>query len=127
MDEATLRSGLSISGSATPFIASRTFSASSTCGSILLVLSENDEFSLPITQAELGETMGLSAIHVNRALQVLRSEGLIVLKSHLLAILDIDRLREVSSFNPNYLHLRAGRGISRRRIQLIDRPSGCPG
>jgi CRP-like cAMP-binding protein len=70
---------------------------------------DHDVFSLPITQTELGETMGLSAVHVNRALQFLRREGLIGLQSHVLDIPDINRLREFSDFNPNYLHLEGGK------------------
>jgi CRP-like cAMP-binding protein len=72
-------------------------------------LVEEDTFSLPITQAELGETMGLSTVHVNRALQELRSRGLIAFNSNKLVISDIGRLRAMSGFNPNYLHLEGGK------------------
>ena len=34
-----------------------------------------DTIQLPITQAELGDTLGLSTVHVNRVLQELRKEG----------------------------------------------------
>ena len=68
-------------------------------------LSESDSYELPITQAELADTMGLSTVHVNRSLQKLRSENLITLKNKYLVILDPDRLKEFGGFNPNYLHL----------------------
>ena len=68
-------------------------------------LAESDSYELPITQAELADTMGLSTVHVNRSLQKLRSENLITLKNKYLVILDPDRLKEFGGFNPNYLHL----------------------
>lgn len=66
-------------------------------------------FSLPITQAELGDTMGLSNVHVNRALQELRASGLIDFKSGVLTISNVDQLRNISDFDSNYLHLSGGK------------------
>jgi CRP-like cAMP-binding protein len=68
-------------------------------------LAGSDAYELPITQEQLGDTMGLSGVHVNRSLQKLRSENLITLKNKYLVILDPDRLKEFGGFNPNYLHL----------------------
>ena len=72
-------------------------------------LAEGGEFSLPITQAELADTIGMSPVHMNRSLQVLRSQDLVIFKSRQLVILDIDRLRRIGQFNPNYLHLDGGK------------------
>ena len=63
------------------------------------------QIPFPFTQAELGETMGLSAVHVNRVLQSLRAQGLIVLRSGRLSIPDVPRLRAMSGFKPTYLPL----------------------
>lgn len=71
-------------------------------------LVDEGRFALPITQAEIGDALGLTSIHVNRTLQVLRSAGLISLKSRELLINDIDELRTFAGFNPNYLHLTGG-------------------
>lgn len=68
-------------------------------------LADGGEFHLPITQAELADTMGLSTVHVNRSIQSLRSQGLIVLRGGRLVIPDVDRLRSACHFNANYLHL----------------------
>lgn len=68
-------------------------------------LVEDRTFDLPLTQAELGDTIGLNAVTVNRVLQRLRAEQLITLKGERLTILDVDRLMQVSNFDPNYLHL----------------------
>ncbi|WP_456766608.1 helix-turn-helix domain-containing protein [Bradyrhizobium sp. USDA 3650] len=35
------------------------------------------EFSLPITQIDLGDCLGLSVVHTNRTLQALRGERLV--------------------------------------------------
>lgn len=73
-------------------------------------LTVDGSYELPVTQAELGETMGLSSVHVNRTLQELRAKGLIVLRGKRITIPDIDRLKAVTLFNDNYLHLdREGR------------------
>ena len=72
-------------------------------------LADGGEFALPITQAELADTMGLSAVHVNRSLQSLRVQGLITLRSGRLVIPDVDRLRAACQFNPNYLHFEEGK------------------
>jgi CRP-like cAMP-binding protein len=68
-------------------------------------LANSDHYELPLTQNDLAETMGLSAVHMNRVLQDLRRQGLIELKHKQLVILDFERLKEFSSFNANYLHL----------------------
>lgn len=72
-------------------------------------LTNDGSCDLPITQIELGQTMGMTAVHVNRMLQDLRSSNLIHLKERRLTIPDIDKLRAMCGFNPNYLHLSGGK------------------
>ena len=59
----------------------------------------------PLTQNDLADAIGLTAVHVNRTLQELRKNGLIELERRQLKILDLQRLKDASMFNPNYLHL----------------------
>jgi len=68
-------------------------------------LTHGNSFTLPVTQEELGDTMGLTSVHVNRVLQRLRAEGLLSLARGQMTLHDIDRLREIAGFDPNYLHL----------------------
>lgn len=68
-------------------------------------LAEDDEFNLPLTQGQLGDTIGLTPVHVNRTLQRMRSEGLIEFEQRRLKICDIDRLKDIAEFNSDYLHL----------------------
>jgi len=60
---------------------------------------------LPLTQAELGQTLGLSNVHVNRTLQELRRQGLVEVKGKSLRLLDLPRLRHLAEFSPAYLHV----------------------
>lgn len=73
-------------------------------------LTDGNSYEFPVTQAELGETLGFSSVHVNRILQELRSRNLITLRGKRLTILDLEQLQLATFFNANYLHLdREGR------------------
>src|SRR5271156_5275856 len=72
-------------------------------------LNQGLSCTLPLTQIELAETLGLSSVHVNRTLQELRRQKLITLEGGMLTIEDLDALREVSFFNADYLHLDYGK------------------
>jgi len=69
-------------------------------------LAEGDRCEMPLTQIDLGEATGMTAVHVNRTLQELRREGLIVLNNRILTIPDRQALMTVGMFNPTYLHYR---------------------
>src|SRR5262245_93251 len=62
--------------------------------------------NLPLTQMELGETVGAALPSISRALQSLRETGVVDLRSGRLHIRNWDRLVELGEFNPTYLHLR---------------------
>ena len=67
--------------------------------------AQNGRCDFPLTQNDLADATGLTSVHVNRTLQELRRDGLIELERKQLQILDLERLMDVSMFNPNYLHL----------------------
>jgi CRP-like cAMP-binding protein len=71
----------------------------------LVGMAQNGDCALPLTQTELADALGISAVHTNRTLQTLRSEGLIVLQRGRLQIPDPRRLMAAGSFDPDYLHL----------------------
>jgi len=58
----------------------------------------------PLTQEQIADATGLTPVHTNRTLQMLRRDGLINLSSNRLTILDWKRLAEVGDFNGRYLH-----------------------
>jgi CRP-like cAMP-binding protein len=61
----------------------------------------------PLTQEQLADATGLTAVHTNRTLQALRKDGLIALSTHKLTVLDWGGLAEVGDFNERYLHHEA--------------------
>ena len=85
-------------------------------------LASEDGFELPVTQDELGDTLGLSAVHVNRVLQQLRKDGLITLDGKRLTIHDVARLEAFAGFDPSYLHL--DRLLRRERIRACAASAG---
>lgn len=66
-------------------------------------LVHGNSFRLPLTQFDLGDTMGLSYVHVNRTLQSLRQQGLFTLSSKTLTILNPEGLQKLAGFDPSYL------------------------
>ena len=67
-------------------------------------LVTDGKMSLPLTQTDMGEALGLTPVHVNRMLRQLRLNGLIVFKSFQLTILDLGGLVDAAGFCPGYLH-----------------------
>ena len=67
--------------------------------------TEGYSFQLPVTQAELGDTLGISTVHVNRVVQELRMERLITWQGETVTILEWERLTKVADFDPTYLYL----------------------
>lgn len=75
-------------------------------------LTRDDSCEFPLVQQDLGDATGLTSVHVNRTLQDLRREGLIVLQGRRLTIPDFARLKEAAMFTSAYLHLqRDGRPL----------------
>lgn len=66
-------------------------------------LTEDDSFKLPLTQADLGDTLGLSTVHVNRVVQDLRKKGLITWRGETLVIDDWERLQQLAEFDATFL------------------------
>jgi CRP-like cAMP-binding protein len=69
-------------------------------------LVKDNSVHFPITQAEIGDALGITPVHVNRSLQALRSKGYIVLCSNTLQIRDWEGLQEAGDFHTEYLHLK---------------------
>jgi CRP-like cAMP-binding protein len=61
----------------------------------------------PLMQADLGDALGISTVHVNRTLQDLRSRKLIAFGDGRLTILDLPGLERLAMFEKSYLQLDA--------------------
>ena len=78
-------------------------------------LTRDDSFELAISQADLGDALGLSIVHVNRVLQRLRGERLIEMKNRRVTVLDRDRLETAAEFDPTYLYPTMAASVAPRR------------
>ena len=67
-------------------------------------LSNGNQFDLPMTQIDMADALGLSAVHVNRVVQELRRDGLLELRKQSVSLRDLPRLKEVAEFDDLYLH-----------------------
>jgi CRP-like cAMP-binding protein len=68
-------------------------------------LSSDGVYELPMTQEQLADAVGLTAVHVNRVLKELGRLGLIVRERRSITIPDWEKLRNIGDFNARYLHL----------------------
>jgi len=70
-------------------------------------LAGPDGFDFPLTQTELADCLGLSAVHANRTLMELRRLGLIAWRPGRARILDREQLTDLAEFDPAYLRLQS--------------------
>lgn len=67
-----------------------------------------DSFLLTLTQEEIGDATGLTAVHVNRMLRQLEDEGTIVREGGRVTIRNEDALRREGHFTDRYANLDLG-------------------
>jgi len=72
----------------------------------MIGLVEDGRLALPLTQDQLADATGMTAVHVNRTLQRLRNEKLVEVKGGMLEVLNVAGLRRAAGFNGDYLHIR---------------------
>jgi CRP-like cAMP-binding protein len=75
-------------------------------------LTNETSCEFPITQADLGDAMGLSTVHINRTLKELRAASLIRLRGRQLTIPDFSALQAASLFDASYLHYERDPSVS---------------
>ena len=62
------------------------------------------DYAWPLTQEHVGDATGLTSVHVNRTIKVLRQEGLIKTGNRTITIPDMIQLRKAADFSGTYLH-----------------------
>jgi CRP-like cAMP-binding protein len=67
--------------------------------------ADGASFEMPLTQEQVGEALGTTAVHANRVIKQLRQDGIVELHRGRVTVLDEDRLLELSGFDGRYLHL----------------------
>ena len=60
-------------------------------------------FDFPLTQEQVGDILGLSPVHVSRAMTNLRENAYITYNRSTVTLLDEERLLNLSGFNPTFL------------------------
>lgn len=68
-------------------------------------LMRGKTIELPLNQEDFADILGISVIHVNRTFRRLSEEKTAEYRKGAIDLLDRDRLAEISSFDPAYLHL----------------------
>jgi CRP-like cAMP-binding protein len=68
-------------------------------------LASGGRFELPVTQEQLGDMLGLTAVHVNRTLQSLSAAGIVERQQRSVFVRDWKQLARAGDFDPAYLHL----------------------
>ena len=68
-------------------------------------LADESSYELKLTQADLAEMLGLTAVHVNRTLKELREQGLVEFRGARVTIGDLAALERLAEFDPRYLYL----------------------
>lgn len=63
----------------------------------------DQEYHLPLSQALLGDALGLSAVHINRTCKILRDRDLIGRSHGSIEVLDLKGLKQIAGFDEAYL------------------------
>ena len=65
-------------------------------------MAENG-FLMPLSQEQIGDALGLSAVHVSRTFSMLRDEGLVVRDRQHVVLPDPQALARLVEFNDTYI------------------------
>ncbi|WP_417799145.1 Crp/Fnr family transcriptional regulator, partial [Terasakiella pusilla] len=69
----------------------------------LIGVGNEQGYSCPLSQYQLADTLGLSAIHINRVLRQLREQKLVTFQKGLVRFDDLEELIELAEFEMGYL------------------------
>ncbi|MDA9511273.1 Crp/Fnr family transcriptional regulator [Bradyrhizobium sp. CCBAU 11386] len=61
-------------------------------------------FEMPLTQEQIGEALGITAVHANRVIKQLRQDGIVEFQRGRVTVLDEARFLELADFDGRYLH-----------------------
>jgi CRP/FNR family transcriptional regulator, anaerobic regulatory protein len=64
-----------------------------------------DGFHIPMTQQQLGDFTGLSAVHICRTLRRLQRAGILTVTDHMNVVIhNLDALAKIAGIDPGSLH-----------------------
>jgi CRP-like cAMP-binding protein len=67
--------------------------------------ADGQTFAFPLSQVEVADCLGVSAVHANRVLQELRATEVLAWRGRQVEVLDWARLQALAGFDPVYLNL----------------------
>ncbi len=69
----------------------------------LVGMGSKESYACPLTQYLLADALGLSAVHVNRVLRLLREGGMVTFRDGYVRFDDYDRMAEFAEFDLSYM------------------------
>lgn len=73
------------------------------CRLMVVGLAEDDGFACPLTQAQIGDTLGLTSVYVSKCLTRLRNEGLVQINAGRVEFPDIRAALNAADFDAGFL------------------------
>ncbi|MGK6324012.1 Crp/Fnr family transcriptional regulator [Sphingomonas sp. DT-51] len=68
---------------------------------------DKSSYAFPLTQEQIADALGLTSVHVNRMIKLLRTDGVIATVKGKMSIQSVATLRLLGGFTPHYLHMAA--------------------
>jgi CRP-like cAMP-binding protein len=65
-----------------------------------------NEFLLEASQGQIGDTLGLTAVHVNRTFKALKQSKVLSIDGRIIRVHDWALMAAIGDFDPDYLQLR---------------------
>lgn len=72
----------------------------------VVATSNETDCPMPLTQVVLADALGLTSVHVNRVLRILKAGDIMTIGAGTLTISDFTKLAAIAGFDGNYLHRR---------------------
>jgi CRP-like cAMP-binding protein len=69
-------------------------------------LIQGNHFEMPLSQSLLADSLGMTAVHLNRVLKKLRLDDAMTISRGSLTVTDPLKLAQIAGFDENYLHRR---------------------
>jgi CRP-like cAMP-binding protein len=88
----------------------------------MIGMAANNVYPFQVTQDDLADATGMTAVHLNRILQMLRRDGLIEFSGKVVKVQNPTQLKRFARFNADYLHLQrsdASLEITERTSDLV--------
>lgn len=65
---------------------------------------DGNDFEMPLTQEQIGEALGITAVHANRVIRQLRQDGIVEFNRGRVTVLNEPKFLELADFDGRYLH-----------------------